>query len=98
MPNMSLKKNPMPHQDPVVRAGNFQEVALGYTREQAIDEAQRCLHCKNMPCVSGSPVQIQIADFIAKVAEGDVEAAYQIIAQDSALPAVGGSFGPQETK
>ena len=98
MPNMSLKKNPMPHQDPVVRAGNFQEVALGYTREQAIDEAQRCLHCKNMPCVSGCPVQIHIPDFIAKVAEGDFEAAYQIISQDSALPAVCGRVCPQETQ
>ena len=98
MPNMSLKKNPMPHQDPVVRAGNFQEVALGYTREQAIDEAQRCLHCKNMPCVSGCPVQIHIPDFIAKVAEGDFEAAYQIIAQDSALPAVCGRVCPQESQ
>ena len=98
MPNMSLKKNPMPHQDPVVRAGNFQEVALGYTKEQAIDEAQRCLHCKNMPCVSGCPVQIHIPDFIAKVAEGDFEAAYQIIAQDSALPAVCGRVCPQETQ
>ena len=98
MPNMSLKKNPMPHQDPVVRAGNFQEVALGYTKEQAIDEAQRCLHCKNMPCVSGCPVQIHIPDFIAKVAESDFEAAYQIIAQDSALPAVCGRVCPQETQ
>ena len=98
MPNMSLKKNPMPHQDPVVRAGNFQEVALGYTREQAIDEAQRCLHCKNMPCVSGCPVMIHIPEFIAKVAEGDFEAAYQIIAQDSALPAVCGRVCPQETQ
>ncbi len=98
MPNMSLKKNPMPHQDPVVRSGNFQEVALGYTKEQAIDEAQRCLHCKNMPCVSGCPVQIHIPDFIAKVAEGDFEAAYQIIAKDSALPAVCGRVCPQESQ
>ncbi len=98
MPNMSLKKNPMPHQDPVVRAGNFKEVALGYTKEQAIDEAQRCLHCKNMPCVSGCPVQIRIPEFIAKVAEGDFEAAYQIIAQDSALPAVCGRVCPQESQ
>ena len=96
--NMSPKKNPMPHQDPVVRAGNFNEVALGYTQEQAMDEAQRCLHCKNMPCVSGCPVQIHIPDFIAKVAEGDFEAAYQIIAQDSALPAVCGRVCPQETQ
>ena len=88
----------MPHQDPVVRSGNFEEVALGYTREQAIDEAQRCLHCKNMPCVSGCPVKIHIPEFIAKVAEGDFEAAYQIIAQDSALPAVCGRVCPQETQ
>ena len=98
MPNMNPKKNPMPHQDPVVRAGNFEEVALGYTKEQAIDEAQRCLHCKNMPCVSGCPVQIKIPEFIAKVAEGDFEAAYQIIAQDSALPAVCGRVCPQESQ
>ena len=98
MPNMSPKKNPMPHQDPQVRAGNFQEVALGYTKEQAIDEAQRCLNCKNMPCVSGCPVKIHIPEFIAKVAEGDFEAAYQIIAQDSALPAVCGRVCPHETQ
>ena len=96
--NMSPKKNPMPHQDPVVRAGNFNEVALGYTREQAMDEAARCLHCKNRPCVSGCPVQIRIPEFIAKVAEGDFEAAYQIIAADSALPAVCGRVCPQETQ
>ena len=98
MPNMCPHKNPMPHQDPVVRAGNFEEVALGYTREQAIDEAQRCLNCKNKPCVSGCPVQIRIPEFIAKVAEGDFEAAYQIISQDSALPAVCGRVCPQETQ
>ena len=98
MANMCPNKNPMPHQDPVVRSGNFQEVALGYTKEQAIDEAQRCLNCKNMPCVSGCPVKIRIPEFIAKVAEGDFEAAYQIIAQDSALPAVCGRVCPQETQ
>ena len=98
MPNMSLTKNPMPHQDPQVRACNFDEVALGYTREQAMDEARRCLNCKNSPCVSGCPVQIRIPDFIAKVAEGDFEGAYQIISQDSALPAVCGRVCPQETQ
>ena len=98
MANMSPKKNPMTHQDPVVRSGNFEEVALGYTKEQAIDEAQRCLNCKNMPCVSGCPVKIHIPEFIAKVAEGDFEAAYQIISQDSALPAVCGRVCPQETQ
>ena len=98
MPNMSLTKNPMPHQDPVVRAGNFNEVALGYTREQAIDEAQRCLNCKNKPCIGGCPVKIHIPEFIAKVAEGDFEAAYQIISADSALPAVCGRVCPQESQ
>ena len=96
--NMSPKKNPMPHQDPQVRSHNFDEVALGYTKEQAMDEAARCLHCKNRPCVSGCPVQINIPDFIAKVAEGDFEAAYQIIAADSALPAVCGRVCPQENQ
>ena len=98
MANMRPDKNPMPHQDPVVRSGNFEEVALGYTREQAIDEAQRCLNCKNMPCVAGCPVKIHIPEFIAKVAEGDFEAAYQIIAADSALPAVCGRVCPQESQ
>ena len=98
MPNMTLTKNPMPHQDPQVRACNFNEVALGYTKEQAVDEAQRCLNCKHRPCVSGCPVQINIPDFIAKVAEGDFEAAYQIIARDSALPAVCGRVCPQESQ
>ena len=98
MPNMRPDKNPMPHQDPQVRARNFNEVALGYTREQAIDEAQRCLNCKHRPCVSGCPVQINIPEFIAKVAEGDFEAAYQIISRDSALPAVCGRVCPQESQ
>ena len=98
MPNMRPDKNPMPHQDPVVRAGNFSEVALGYTKEQAIDEAQRCLNCKNMPCVAGCPVKIHIPEFIAKVAVGDFEGAYQIIARDSALPAVCGRVCPQESQ
>ena len=98
MPNMSLKKNEMPSQAPDVRNKNFQEVALGYTEEQALDEAQRCLHCKNKPCVAGCPVGIHIPDFIAKVAEGDFEAAYQIITQQSSLPAVCGRVCPQETQ
>ena len=98
MANMRPDKNPMPHQDPVVRSGNFEEVALGYTKEQAIDEAQRCLNCKNMPCVAGCPVKIHIPEFIAKVAEGDFEGAYQIIAKDSALPAVCGRVCPQESQ
>ncbi len=98
MPNMSLKKNEMPSQAPDVRNKNFLEVALGYTEEQALDEAQRCLHCKNKPCVAGCPVGIHIPDFIAKVAEGNFEGAYQIITQQSSLPAVCGRVCPQETQ
>lgn len=98
MPNMSLKKNEMPSQAPDIRNKNFLEVALGYTEEQAIDEAQRCLHCKNKPCVSGCPVGIAIPEFIAKVAEKDYEGAYQVITQQSSLPAVCGRVCPQETQ
>ena len=98
MANMSLVKNKMPEQDPNVRNKNFNEVALGYTKEQAIDEAQRCLHCKKKPCVQGCPVNIKIPDFIAKVAEGDFEGAYQIINEDSSLPAVCGRVCPQESQ
>ena len=98
MPNMSPKKNEMPSQAPEVRARNFDEVALGYTEEQAIDEAKRCLNCKNMPCVSGCPVRIHIPAFIAKVAEGDFEGAYRVISEASSLPAVCGRVCPQETQ
>ena len=96
--NMNPLKNPMPSQDPQVRNGNFKEVALGYTAEMAIDEAKRCIGCKNRPCVAACPVNIDIPEFIAKVGEGDFEAAYQIIAKDSALPAVCGRVCPQETQ
>ncbi len=98
MPNMSLKKNEMPHQEADVRNKNFDEVALGYTEEQAIDEAKRCLNCKNMPCVGGCPVRIHIPAFIAKVAEGDFEEAYKIITEASSLPAVCGRVCPQENQ
>ncbi|MEG2633330.1 MAG: NADPH-dependent glutamate synthase [Oscillospiraceae bacterium] len=98
MPNMSLKKNAMPAQDPNVRNKNFLEVTLGYTKEQAVDEAQRCLNCKNKPCVQGCPVAIHIPEFIAKVAEGSFEEAYQIITQSSSLPAVCGRVCPQESQ
>ena len=98
MPNMSPNKNPMPTQDPLVRARNFDEVATGYTDEVAIDEAMRCLNCKNMPCVSGCPVNIRIPEFISKIKEGDFEGAYQIISTTSSLPAVCGRVCPQETQ
>lgn len=98
MPNMSPKKNEMPSQAPEVRARNFDEVALGYSEEQAIDEAKRCLNCRNMPCVSGCPVRIHIPAFIAKVAEGDFEGAYRVISEASSLPAVCGRVCPQETQ
>ncbi|MCI8920536.1 MAG: NADPH-dependent glutamate synthase [Acutalibacter sp.] len=98
MPNMSLKKNEMPSQAPDLRSKNFLEVALGYTEEQALDEAQRCLHCKNKPCVSGCPVQVRIPEFIEKAAAGDFEGAYQVIAQSSSLPAVCGRVCPQESQ
>ena len=96
--NMNPKKNPMPTQAPEVRAHNFDEVALGYDRETAMDEALRCLNCKNMPCVTGCPVNIHIPAFIEKIKEGDFEGAYQIIAQSSSLPAVCGRVCPQETQ
>ena len=98
MPNMSLVKNPMPHQEPDVRNKNFKEVALGYTPEAAIDEAKRCLNCKHKPCVSGCPVGIDIPSFIERVADGDFEGAYEIIAKSSSLPAVCGRVCPQETQ
>ena len=98
MPNMSPKKNPMPSQDPKVRAHNFDEVAIGYTEEAALDEAMRCLSCKNMPCVAGCPVNIHIPEFIAKIKERDFEGAYKIISETSSLPAVCGRVCPQETQ
>ncbi len=96
MANMSLTKVPMPEQDEVLRRENFDEVALGYTEEMAIEEAKRCLNCKNMPCRSGCPVNVRIPEFIAKVAEGDFFAAYEIITSTNSLPAVCGRVCPQE--
>ena len=96
--NMSTEKNPMPVQDPQVRNHNFQEVALGYSEETAINEALRCLNCKNMPCVAGCPVKIHIPEFIQKIKELDFEGAYQVIARSSSLPAVCGRVCPQETQ
>lgn len=98
MANMSLQKNPMPEQDPQVRAGNFKEVALGYTAETAVDEAQRCLHCKNAPCVTGCPVNVPIPDFIDRIKEGDFAGAYQVIRSQNALPAICGRVCPQESQ
>jgi len=98
MPNMDPKKTPMPVQDPNVRRSNFEEVAMGYSEEYAIYEAQRCLHCKHQPCVSGCPVNIHIPDFIEKVKDGDFEGAYQVISLTSSLPAVCGRVCPQENQ
>ena len=98
MPNMTLKKNEMPVQDPLVRGKNFDEVALGYTAAQAMDEAERCLQCKHKPCVSGCPVRINITGFIGEVAKGNFEEAYEILTQSTALPAVCGRVCPQENQ
>ena len=93
---MSLKKNPMPEQNPQVRAGNFEEVALGYTAELAAAEANRCLNCRNPLCVTGCPVSVRIPEFIAKIAEGDLDTAYDILTSTNSLPAVCGRVCPQE--
>jgi len=93
-----MTRHEMPHQAPEVRRHNFDEVALGYDESTAIAEAKRCLGCKNMPCVSGCPVKIHIPAFIAKVAEGDFEGAYEIISRASSLPAVCGRVCPQESQ
>ncbi len=98
MANMSPQKNPMPAQEPAVRARNFGEVALGYDEATALDEAARCLNCKHMPCVAGCPVKIHIPAFIQKIKEGDFEGAYRIISEQSALPAVCGRVCPQESQ
>ena len=98
MPNMSLKKNPMPSQDPIVRGKNFLEVATGYTKEMAVDEAKRCLVCKNPRCMTGCPVKINIPTFISLVAEEKFEEAYQVITKSSSLPAVCGRVCPQESQ
>ena len=96
--NNSKIKTPMPSQDPNVRNSNFQEVALGYTEEMAVSEAERCLNCKNKPCVSGCPVNVRIPEFIKKVTERKFEEAYEIITSTNSLPAVCGRVCPQETQ
>ena len=98
MPNMNPKKCPMPEQAPDVRNKNFEEVTLGYTAEMAIEEAQRCLNCKNKPCMTGCPVQVKIPEFISLVAEGKFLEAAAKIKETSALPAVCGRVCPQESQ
>lgn len=96
--NMSMTKVAMPEQDPNVRNKNFKEVALGYTKEMAMEEATRCLNCINKPCMNGCPVNVPIPGFIEKVAEGDFEAAYNVITSENALPAICGRVCPQENQ
>lgn len=98
MANMSLEKNAMPSQEADVRNKNYDEVALGYSEEIALDEASRCLTCKKPKCIEGCPVNINIPGFIAKIQEKDYEGAYQEISKDSSLPAVCGRVCPQETQ
>ena len=98
MPNMSLEKVKMPEQDPNVRNKNFEEVSLGYTKEQAMEEATRCLNCKHKPCTQGCPVGVPIPAFISEVAEGNFEKAYEIITSENALPAICGRVCPQENQ
>lgn len=98
MANMTLTKTPMPEQDPQIRARNFKEVSLGYTPEQAMEEAGRCLNCRNPKCVEGCPVNVRIPEFIHKVAEGDFAGAYEVITSTNALPALSGRVCPQETQ
>ena len=93
-----LVKVPVSEQDPKVRATNFEEVCLGYNKEEAMEEASRCLNCKNAQCIKGCPVSIQIPDFIAAVKDGDIEKAYEVISESSALPAVCGRVCPQESQ
>ncbi|MBO2527148.1 MAG: hypothetical protein CW335_03075, partial [Clostridiales bacterium] len=98
MANMQMTKTPMPEQEANARNRNFKEVSLGYTEEMAINEAKRCLNCKNPQCVTGCPVNIRIPEFIAKVAEGDFQEAYEVITSTNALPALSGRVCPQESQ
>ncbi|MEG2037014.1 MAG: dihydropyrimidine dehydrogenase, partial [Ruthenibacterium sp.] len=98
MPNMDAKKCPMPVQEPEVRSRNFKEVALGYTYDMAVNEAKRCLACKNKPCVTGCPVQIDIPAFLGCVANEDMDGAFAVLNAQSALPAVCGRVCPQESQ
>lgn len=98
MPNINTEKLKMPEQAPDIRNKNFKEVALGYTEEMAVEEAQRCLNCKNKPCISGCPVHVRIPEFIAEVAKGNFLEAYQVITDTNALPAICGRVCPQESQ
>ncbi|MBP5694210.1 MAG: dihydropyrimidine dehydrogenase, partial [Bacilli bacterium] len=98
MVRMTPKKHEMPTQDPKERATNFNEVALGYSLEDAVEEAERCLHCKNSPCVDGCPVHINIPEFIEHIKNKDFEGAYDVISKSSSLPAVCGRVCPQENQ
>ena len=93
-----LKKVPVREQDPKVRATNFDEVCLGYNKDEAMEEAERCLNCKNAQCVKGCPVAIDIPGFVSQIKEGNFEEAYQVISKSSALPAVCGRVCPQESQ
>ncbi len=98
MPNMQQNKTPVTEQQPQIRARNFAEVCLGYTEQEAVNEAKRCLNCKNHPCVNGCPVSVRIPEFLAKAAEGDFIGAYEIIHSTNSLPAVCGRVCPQENQ
>ena len=98
MPNMTLQKTPAREQEPNIRNKNFKEVSQGYDEELALNEASRCLNCKNMPCVSGCPVNVRIPEFIAKIAAHDYEGAYAIIKTTNSLPAICGRVCPQENQ
>ena len=95
---MQMQKTPMPEQDPIARGHNFQEVALGYTSEMAVNEANRCLNCKNMPCVSGCPVGVKIPSFIDCIKKGEFAKAYSVIRETNSLPAICGRVCPQENQ
>jgi len=98
MINLIREKNPMPEQDPMVRNKNFKEVSTGYTPDMAVNEAMRCLQCRKKPCTKGCPVNVKIPEFIAKVAVGQFEEAYQIITSTNSLPAICGRVCPQENQ
>ena len=93
-----LKRVPVREQEPKVRATNFEEVCYGYNQEEAMEEASRCLNCKNAKCIQGCPVSINIPEFVAKVKDGDIEGAYKVIGESSALPAICGRVCPQESQ